>query len=137
MRAARLILLLATATSSLWGQHGSGFPDLTGFSISPTEHIINQVDRPLVVKSVKGVIRCDCGYNEPLADAIFEIRGPDSQTRIRGAHTDRLGRFRASHVPKGTYTFKVTLKGFQSVVGTIVVSQKGTDKIELGLHVGV
>ena len=42
----------------------------------------------------------------------------------QGHSLARLGRFAISHVPEGTYTFKATKDGFQSVVGTLIVSKK-------------
>ena len=44
-----------------------------------------------------------------------------------------------SHVPGGTYRFKATLSGFQSVVGTITVSKRAvkTYEIKIEMPVGV
>jgi hypothetical protein len=57
----------------------------------------------------------------------------------RRATTDEHGRFKISHVPAGTYKFKATLNGFQSVVGTINISNKSTteNEIRLEMQVGV
>ena len=49
------------------------------------------------------------------------------------------GRFRMGHVAEGTYKFKTTLNGFQSVMGRITVSKKATrhDEIKIEIPVGV
>jgi len=42
-------------------------------------------------------------------------------------------------VPLGTYKFKATLSGFQSVTGTIVVSKEAPkkDEVKIQMRVGV
>ena len=109
------------------------------FTKSPTEHIINRLEQPFVVRSVKGVIIRKEGYREPLPEVLFEIQGPDTDRKIRRATTDEHGRFRMGHVPMGTYKFKAILTGFQSVMGTITVSKKAgkTAEIKIEMPVGV
>ena len=79
------------------------------------------------------------GKDEPLKDVLFEIRGPGNQERIRAAKTGSDGRFKIGRVPEGIYTFKATRDGFQSVVGTLIVSKRTdrrqTIKIEMPLGV--
>jgi hypothetical protein len=100
------------------------YKDLEGFSKSPTEHVIDFLEDPIVVRSVRGLIRNETGPQEPLADVLIEMRGPGNERKIRRARTDRRGRFNMGRVSQGTYRFKATLNGFRSVVGTIVVSKK-------------
>lgn len=110
------------------------------FTKSPTEHIINQVDRPFVVQSVRGIIsRQTGGPTEPLQNVLFEIQGPGTDRKIRRATTDESGQFKMGHVPVGTYKFKATLNGFQSVMGTITVSKEApkTDEIKIAMAIGV
>jgi hypothetical protein len=112
--------------------------EFKGFTKSPTEHIISRVDEPFTVSSVRGSVVLS-GKDEPLKDVLFEIRGPGDSERIRAAKTGAEGRFKIGRVPEGTYTFKATLDGFQSVVGTLVVSKKADRqkaiKIEMPLGV--
>jgi hypothetical protein len=109
------------------------------FTKSPTEHIINQLDQPIVVRSMQGVVSRKEGYHEPLPNVLFEIQGPSTDKKIRRVTTDEHGRFKIGHVPAGTYKFKATLNGFQSVMGTITVSKKATteNEIRLEMQVGV
>lgn len=110
------------------------------FTKSPTEHIINQIDQPFVVQSVKGFIsRQSAGPTEPLSDVLFEIQGPGADRKIRRGTTDENGRFKIGHVPTGTYKFKATLNGFQSVMGTITVSKRApkADEIRIAMPIGV
>lgn len=109
------------------------------FTKSPTEHIINQIEQPFVVRSVAGVISRKQGDRGPLPDVLFEIQGPGTDRKIRRSRTDEHGRFRIRHVPGGTYKFKATLNGFQSMMGTITVSKKApkTDEIKIAMPVGV
>jgi hypothetical protein len=68
---------------------------------------------------------------------VVEIR--DEAGRIRGSKTDRKGTFKLSGVPKGEYKFKVTMNGFRSVVGNVVVSKKANknDQMKMVMKLGV
>jgi hypothetical protein len=112
--------------------------EFKGFTKSPAEHIISRVDEPFTVSAVRGSVIFS-GKDDPLKDVLFEIRGPGNLERIRAAMTGDDGRFKIGRVPEGTYTFKATRDGFQSVVGTLVVSKKADRqkaiKIEMPLGV--
>ncbi len=112
-------------------------PAAGDFTSSPTEHIIEQIQKPFVVRSVKGIITC-CD-EEPMPDVLFEIQGQGADGRIRRTTTNKEGRFKIADVPDGTYRFKTTLNGWQSVVGTIIVSGKAQRKetITLQILIGV
>ena len=107
-----------------------------GFTEAHSEHIIVQLHEPIVVRDVRGEMR-DCDGN-PEKNAIFEIR-LQSSSQIRRAKTDEKGRFKIRQAPAGTYDFKATLDGFQSVVGTVIVSETANPKarIKLTLNLGV
>ena len=110
------------------------------FTRSPTEHIINTVEQPFVVHSVKGLVRLHTsGRTEPLKSVLLEIQGPDSDRKMWRATTDAKGRFSIGHVPVGTYKFKATLNGFQSVMGIIIVSKTAArgNQIEIAMPLGV
>src|ERR1041384_6216121 len=109
------------------------------FTKSPTEHIINRVEPPFVVRTVKGIVVEKGGWQESLPGVLFEIQGPDTGRKIRTGTTDQRGRFRLGHVPLSTYEFKATLNGFQSVMGSIIVSKKArkTDEIKVEMRIGV
>ena len=108
---------------------------LKGFTKSPTEHIIVEPDKPFTVRAVRGVVLDPSGAE--MEGVVVEIR--DDAGRIRGTKTDRKGTFKLGRVPKGMYKFKVTMKGFQSVVGNIVVTKKTnkTDQMKIVMKVGV
>ena len=93
------------------------------FTRSPTETIIDELDRPFVVRSVSGKVSWAGGGGDALLNVLIEIQGPGKHRKIRGATNDQDGRFRIRHVPQGVYRFKATLNGYQSVMGTIVVSK--------------
>jgi Carboxypeptidase regulatory-like domain len=106
-----------------------------GFLKSPTEQVIVEIREPFEVKYVRGTIRDAMG--QPLTVTDFEIR--DASGRVRGSKTDRFGGFKISNVSPGTYTFKNTRNGFQSVVGKITVSKKPKNDapIQLTMPFGV
>jgi len=126
-----LAIMVITITPWSTGQQDS-FYNLEGFTISPTEHIITRVQQPFVVRSVRGVISAE-EYREPPADVIFEIQGPGTERKFRGARTDKHGRFRIRDVPAGTYRFKATLNGWRSVMGIVTVSAKADKAAEIKL----
>ena len=105
------------------------------FTKSPTEHIIDEPDKPFTVRAVKGVVLDPSGAE--MEGVVVEIR--DGAGQIRGTKTNRKGTFKLSGVPKGTYKFKVTMNGFQSVVGDIIISNKAnkTDQMKIVMQLGV
>lgn len=108
---------------------------LKGFTKSPTEHIIDESEGPFTVPSVRGVALDPSGAG--MAGAVVEIR--DETGRIRGTNTNRNGTFRFGGVPRGRYKFKVTMNGFQSVVGDVVVTKKSrnAEQMKITMKVGV
>ncbi|MBI3678897.1 MAG: carboxypeptidase regulatory-like domain-containing protein [Acidobacteria bacterium] len=56
-----------------------------------------------------------------MANALLEVRGPGDSERVVGTKTNRDGAFRLKRIRSGDYVFKVTLNGFQSVVGRLRV----------------
>ncbi|HKW35853.1 MAG TPA: carboxypeptidase-like regulatory domain-containing protein [Candidatus Acidoferrum sp.] len=136
MKAAWLVIWVIVAVVPAKAQDKAAVGD---FTKSPTEHIISQLDQPFVVRSLQGIVSRKEGYQEPLPNVLFEIQGPGTGRKIRRATTDDHGRFKIGHVPAGTYKFKATLNGFQSVMGTITLSKKATtgNEIRLEMQVGV
>ena len=133
---ALLLIWLVTATELGLAQEKATIGD---FTKSRTEHIINQIDQPFTVRSVAGVISRKQGDQGPLPDVLFEIQGTGTDRKIKRAKTNQYGRFKIEHVPVGTYKFKATLDGFQSVMGTVTVSKKaeGTADVKIEMSVGV
>ena len=107
------------------------------FTRSPNEHIINEIDEPFVVRSIRGCVFLDRDQKMPLPGVLFEIQGPGSSKRMRRATTDKSGRFRIPRTPVGTYRFKTTLMSFQSEMGTVIVSKKAPKHAEIRLTVPV
>jgi|SRR5205823_4964943 len=70
------------------------------FTKSPTEHIINEIDQPFVVRSVAGVISRKQGDQGPMPNVLFEIQGPGTDRKIRRSRTDGHGRFGYATFPK-------------------------------------
>ena len=132
-----LIAALLISSSVVFAQSRLPVDWLKGFTRSSDEHIINENEEKITVVSVQGVI-LDPSL-APLRDAIFEIRGPGKLEHIRGVKTDKSERFSMRNVPNGTYMYKATMDGFQSEVGTIIVSKDANrrNRISVNLHVGV
>jgi len=132
------ILLVAGMAVSCLAQERFPSGELKGFTKSPTEHIVSRVDEPITVSSVRGIVVFK-GKDDALKQVVFEIRGPGTSERIRAAKSGDDGRFSIPRVSEGTYVFKASKGGFQSIVGTLVVSKKADHnkaiKIEMPLGV--
>jgi hypothetical protein len=136
MKATWLFIEILLTIVPSTAQNGATVGD---FTMSRDEHIIIQLEKPFVVRSVKGVISREQGDQGPLPGLLFEIQGPGDDKKIWRATTDEHGRFKISRVAWGTYKFKTTLDGFQSVMGTITVSKNAAkhDEIKIEVPVGV
>lgn len=128
-----LILIPFASTAKAQDRFESG-PE-KGFLRSPTEHIIVELPEPFRVRNVEGSITDP--HNDIVARVAFEIR--DESGSIRTALTDSRGRFNIRGVPKGTYRFKATENGFQSIVGTLIIAKDAPkkSKITLQMNLGV
>jgi len=137
MQKRAFILALAIAIP-LAAQERFPSGEYKGFTISPIEHIIVGLEKPIHVNSVRGSIVMAVNP-EPLPEVLFEIRGPNDSEQIRSATTDASGNFKIPHVPQGTYKFKATKGGFQSVTGTLVISKHAERhaSIKIDMPVGV
>lgn len=132
-----LVVLLGTFAGVTQKRFSSG--ELKGFTKSPTEHIITHLKHPLVVREVGGTILRAVGDKSPLANVLFELRGPGDHQTIQSATTAPDGTFRITSVRPGKYLFKATASGFQSIVGEVIVSPKAARgrSIRLQMRPGV
>lgn len=107
-----------------------------GFTASRVEMIIIELQKPFEARVVQGVVVDQSGY--PLPEALFELRS-DSSGVIVGTKTNSKGSFRFGSLSEGTYTFKATKDGWQSVTGKIIVSRRARRKsaIRIQMPVGV
>lgn len=105
------------------------------FTKSSTEHIIIEIGKPFVVRDVAGSFHHG---DDRLPGVLLEIQGPGDDKKIRSTMSDDSGRFKIKRVPQGTYRFKTTLNGFESVMGTIIVSKKAhSSSIQIKIPVGM
>ena len=97
---------------------------------------LNLVEIPIPFKvwSVRGTIYY--GERVAVAGATFELR--DKHDNIVSVVTDSKGSFQIPNIAPGAYPFKVTLDGFHSTIGTVIVSDRSPKKnlIEIQLHLG-
>ncbi|MGH9745900.1 MAG: carboxypeptidase-like regulatory domain-containing protein [Candidatus Acidiferrales bacterium] len=120
--------VLVVFPASFYSQMDAG--RFKGFAKSHPQEILNEVRQTFVVRDIRGEIRD--GDGNPRPGVIFQIR-LQSSSRIQGTKTDQSGRFRIKGTPEGTYDFKTTLDGFQSLVGKIQVSKVASPKPRINL----
>jgi hypothetical protein len=110
-----------------------------GFTEASIEQI-SHLEKPFVVKTVCGTVLRGDGL--PMGtEVIFEIRKKDKNwknQKIYKTMTDEKGNFCIKCVKRGTYCFKVTLEGWQSVMGEIILTDKAdkNSKILIKLEPG-
>ena len=134
----RFYFMALCLTFPSFGQERLQSGEFKGFTKSATEHIISRIDEPFRVTSVHRMVVFK-DRNDGLKEVLLEIRGPGNSEHIRATKSNGDGSFRILHVPEGTYAFKATKNGFQSVVGTIVISKKADKphRIKIGMAAGV
>lgn len=95
---------------------------INSFTESPSEHIIVELDRPFIVRSVEGTIASQGGDWPEDTRVLVELRSAGGAGRLIQARADSRGLFKMPDVEPGEYCFKATVDGWQSVIGVIVVS---------------
>lgn len=94
-----------------------------GFTKTKLEHMIVEIDEVLTVPDIGGVVNRAVGEGEGLEHALVEIRGPGQGGKVVGVRTNKQGEFRFGRRRAGLYRFKISMEGFRSVVGTILVDK--------------
>jgi hypothetical protein len=127
------VVLLFTGFCAAQDRFESG--KYKGFT-TKTSFAIIELETPFSVRQVKGVISLP-GRNDPLPNVLVEFRDIDG--RIKTTRTDSHGKFRFGNLSEGTYMFKATSDGFQSVIGTVILRRdaKKSEIIRVELPVGV
>lgn len=104
------------------GQERFKTGELKGFTKSPTEHIIERLEKIPTLRKVEGFVGSK-ELDQPLGGVLIEIRGPGETESFKTTKSNQQGRFRFGRMPDGVYTIKLTLNGFRSVVGDISVQR--------------
>jgi hypothetical protein len=97
--------------------------DIGRFSTTASEHIVVEIDEPFVVRSVEGTLTSQVGEWPSDVTVLFELCAVGGAGPNRSVRTDASGRFRVRDVALGTYCFKATVEGWQSVLGVVIVSK--------------
>jgi hypothetical protein len=95
----------------------------TYFTLSKTEHIIEEMEKPIIVLNVKGKITNEVGGWPDNTRILFEIRGIGKGAKTIQAQADGEGNFEIPRVAKGNNCFKATVDGWRSVMGILKVSR--------------
>jgi hypothetical protein len=107
---------------------------LEGFTKADPEHIVREINKPFEVCKIKGKIVSEAGDWPKGTDIIFEIRKTDKKSKIIRIKTDESGILKMRKVEDGVYCFKVTVNGWQSVIGIIIVIQEADPKNEITIE---
>jgi hypothetical protein len=115
-----LVVLLGASALETFAQDRYSVSDFSDFTQSISEHVIDPIDEPFVVKSLRGQI---LSSGLPMEGVLIEVQGPNGNRKIKGTRTNANGEFQFHHLKPGRYRFKTTLDNWQSRVGTIIVSK--------------
>ena len=130
--------LFVTVFCAAVGQERFRSGKLKGFTKSPTEHIIEPLEKSPTLRKVEGFVGSK-ELDRPLEGVLIEIRGPGETETLKVTKSNQQGRFRFERMSDGAYTIKLTLNGFRSVVGTIAVqrSLKSSEPFRIDMLPGV
>jgi hypothetical protein len=128
----------APATSGLTTASVDALCGVEGFTRTASDHLIVQLQQPFRVRTVRGVITSEGGDWPPSVVVRVELRN-GRMNDIREARTDDGGRFEIRGVAEGRYCFKASAEGWQSVVGTIIVTAAANpaDRVSFAMRLGV
>jgi hypothetical protein len=102
--------------------------DKSGFTQLLDEHFTVYLKIPFQVREVQGCITSEAGEWPEGVEVLFEIRARTGDPTVHRAQADARGRFKIPNLPEGTYCFKATVIGWQSVYGVVIVSKKADRK---------
>ena len=134
MRSCVVVIAVALLLQAAVAQQRYDSGPYKGFLKEESELFWLGLTQPFKVPAVAGTVVDP--LQAPIPGVAFEIR--DGSGRVVSAVTNQKGEFEILHLPKGRYPFKVTMNGFHSVVGTIIVSRHAPRKnrIRIQLPVG-
>lgn len=92
----------------------------------------NEIAQPFEVRVISGSLTFG---GHPLADAFFEVR--DDTGHVFTTKTDEHGAFSIISAKSGHYDFKATKNGFESVVGTVIVSSRAPRKNRIRVQLSI
>jgi hypothetical protein len=107
---------------------------LERFTQSEDEHIINQIQQPFRVRKIKGRITSETGDWPEGIQILISIRSIDRYSKVIKSFADKNGFFEIENLKKGKYCFKVTVNGWQSVVGTVIFTKDVDPNYEINVQ---
>jgi hypothetical protein len=132
-----LALFLLLSSPVIWGQTRYQSGEFKGFTKWQWETLIIYHEKPFVVRQVDGTVYIEEDDTNPLDGVFIELRGPGRSRKIRSVRTDTDGKFRLSKTPPGRYMFKAATKGFNTIVGIIIVSPEAAPDQVINLHMSL
>jgi Carboxypeptidase regulatory-like domain len=123
-----VLLLVSTCIAEHRFQSGP----YSGFTKLEQERVIVELPKPLHIREVSGTVLAAKSH-EPIGKTLFELRD-DRTGKVKATKTDGHGRFRLKHIKDGKYTFKATRKGYQSVVGVLILREKAPESQSLSIE---
>lgn len=117
-----LFVIALAATHSLAQQRYDSGPFKGFLKEEPTLNV-KELPRSFEVRAIRGALIFG---EHALPEAFFEVR--DANGHVFTAKTDEHGAFTFPDARAGRYDFKATKNGFESVVGTVIVSDSAPKK---------
>ena len=108
------------------------------FAQTGCEHMFVDIERPFVVRTIKGnIINAqlgvspeDVGWSKDWP-VIIQVRPISGKGRISSACADEKGFFEIRDMPEGLYCFKAAICGWETVMGVIFVNKTASLKTQI------
>jgi hypothetical protein len=112
--------------------------------LSAADHIWDQIDKPFVVRKVKGRILGegrgmgpeDCEWFADMVPLV-ELRAMGKGTKVYRVFTDFRGRFSVSNIPEGRYCLNANMYGWNACLCTIIVDLTADSKSEVLINLNL
>lgn len=129
----------AQTSSETQGKSKPATCGIEGFTKSPSEHIVVELEQAFRVRAVEGLVTSQGGDWPEGTAVLIELRPARGAGSLRQVRTDSRGVFKIPDIAPGEYCFKATAEGWQSVVGVLVVSKTAdpATKVNFEMLLGV
>lgn len=97
---------------------------LSHFTLAMDEHIIEKIEKPIIMRSIKAKITNMVGGWPDNTQILFEVRRNEIGAKTIRSYADSEGNVEVPQAENGHYCFKATVNGWRSVMGIIKVDKR-------------
>lgn len=98
------------------------------------QELVVRVEEPVHSRSLSGIVIAS--DNEPVPQAIVELRSQDWKRVLRKTATDYDGSFKFKNARRGIYRLRIWARGFQHMEFEVKVDRSGQRRPKFMLEIG-